>query len=67
MAESRCARGWLEAGRSAYSDLAVGPDGTIYCLYERTPDVDKNPGANLTLARFNLEWLTDGKDSICAP
>ena len=22
------------AGYSAYSDLAVGPDGTIYCLYE---------------------------------
>ena len=46
----------LESGRSAYSDLAVGPDGTIYCLYERV--------SSLVLARFNLQWLTDGEDSI---
>lgn len=58
----------LEAGPSAYSDLAVGPDGSIYCLYERGRAAD--PGkrlstyAYLTLARFNLEWLTDGKDSL---
>ncbi|MDB6124889.1 MAG: nedA [Pedosphaera sp.] len=44
----------LEAGPSAYSDLAVLPDGTILCFYER----DKL----LTLARFNLAWLTDGRD-----
>ena len=48
----------LEADRSAYSDLAVLPDGTILCFYER-PKL-------LTLARFNLEWLTDGKDSLKA-
>jgi sialidase-1 len=50
----------LEPGYSGYSDLAVLPDGTILCLYERgasRPDF-------LTLARFNLEWLTDGKDSF---
>jgi sialidase-1 len=50
----------LEPGYSGYSDLAVLPDGTILCLYER--------GATradfLTLARFNLEWLTDGRDSF---
>src|SRR5258706_5388493 len=49
----------LEPGYSSYSDLAVLSDGTILCLYERgatRPDY-------LTLARFNLEWLTDGKDS----
>jgi sialidase-1 len=46
----------LEAGPSAYSDLAVLPDGTILCFYER-PKL-------LTIARFNLEWLTDGKDSL---
>ncbi|QIF01537.1 sialidase family protein [Roseimicrobium sp. ORNL1] len=40
----------LEEGPSAYSDLAVLPDGTILCFYER----DKR----LTVARFNLEWLT---------
>ncbi|MBL8792412.1 MAG: exo-alpha-sialidase [Planctomycetia bacterium] len=50
----------LEAGPSGYSDLAVLPDGTILCLYER--------GASraLTLARFNLEWLTEGKDKLPA-
>jgi sialidase-1 len=49
----------LEKGISGYSDLAVGPDGTIYCIYERG-------GANgmayekLTLARFNREWVEGG-------
>ncbi|MBS0207871.1 MAG: exo-alpha-sialidase [Planctomycetes bacterium] len=57
----------LEAGYSAYSDMAVLPDGTILCLYERGNDRDsekKKPTsyAYLTLARFNLAWLTDGKD-----
>ncbi|MGZ5543623.1 MAG: sialidase family protein, partial [Limisphaerales bacterium] len=45
----------LEPGRSAYSDLAVLGDGTILCFYERQQ--------TLTLARFNLEWLSNGKDS----
>jgi sialidase-1 len=37
----------------------------IYCLYERgfNPDNPLNT-RYLTLARFNLEWLTDGKDSL---
>jgi len=46
----------LEPGRSAYSDLAAGADGGLYCLYESAGD--------LRLARFNLEWLTSGKDSL---
>lgn len=58
----------LEAGSSAYSDLAVLPDGTILCFYERgrAAEGDRKASAYgwLTLARFNLEWLTDGKDSI---
>ncbi len=37
-----------------YSDLAVTGDKTILCLYEG--------GGKLTLARFNLAWLTDGKE-----
>lgn len=45
----------LEAGSSAYSDLAVLPDGTVLCFYERSK--------KLTVARLNLEWLTDGKDA----
>jgi sialidase-1 len=59
----------LEAGTSAYSDLAVGPDGTIYCLYERgsTDGKDHFATRTLTLARFNLEWLSSGKDSLAGP
>jgi sialidase-1 len=45
----------LHAGPAAYSDLAVAPDGTICCLYERG---DEHPYETLTLARFDLEWLT---------
>lgn len=60
----------IEPGPSAYSDLAVLPDGTILCLYESgkpgatRPNSKRTdwPYASLTLARFNLEWLTDGKD-----
>jgi sialidase-1 len=44
----------LEPGRSAYSDLAVLTDGTILCFYEGQ--------GTLMLARFNLEWLTEGRD-----
>jgi sialidase-1 len=54
----------LEAGPSAYSDLAVGRDGTIYCLYERSNPGTTTPGPSLILARFNLEWLSDGQDSV---
>jgi len=49
----------LHDGPSAYSDLAVADDGTICCLYERG---DAQPYERLTLARFNLAWLTDGMD-----
>jgi sialidase-1 len=42
----------IEAGPSAYSDLAVLPDGTVLCLYEK--------GSDIVAARFNLEWLTGG-------
>jgi len=56
----------LEPGTSGYSDLAVGRDGTIYCLYERgsTDGKDHFATRSLTLARFNLEWLSDGKDRL---
>src|SRR5262249_18368699 len=54
----------LEPGPSAYSDLAVGRDGTIFCFYEAAGADGKTPYGRLTPARFNLEWLTDGKDSL---
>jgi sialidase-1 len=49
----------LDAGPSGYSDLAVGPDGTIYLLYEAKSLEPKGPfiPATLTLARFNRAWL----------
>jgi sialidase-1 len=55
----------LEPGRSSYSDLAVLSDGTILCFYEQGYIAD-NPYNNryMTLARLNLEWITDGKDSL---
>ena len=49
----------LHPGPSAYSDLAVAPNMAICCLYERG---DEHPYERLTLARFNLEWLTDSTD-----
>jgi len=55
----------IEPGVSGYSDLAAGPDGFAYCFYERASMDDSHyRPASLTLARFNIEWLTDGRDSL---
>jgi len=48
----------IDEGIVKYSDLAVLPDKTILCLYET------NKGGPLYVARFNLEWLTDGKNKF---
>jgi sialidase-1 len=49
----------VEAGWSAYSDVAITKSGAILCFYGRS--VKPNfAGDRLTLARFNLEWLTEG-------
>ena len=40
----------LDAGPSAYSELAVLPDGTVLCLWETKSDIQ--------CVRFNLEWIT---------
>jgi sialidase-1 len=51
----------IEPGPSMYSDIAVAKSGTILCFYGS----GKKPGFagdTLTLARFNLEWLTNGTD-----
>lgn len=45
----------LHAGASAYSSLAKLPDGTLLCLYEGGV---KKAHETLTLARFDLDWLT---------
>ena len=47
----------LYRGPAAYSDLAVLPDGTICCLYERGA---AHPYEELHLARFDLAWLLTG-------
>ncbi len=52
----------LNPGASGYSDLAVAPDGTIYCLYE-TNTVGKGFNYSLVLKRFTVSWLTGGKDT----
>jgi sialidase-1 len=46
----------LEPGPSGYSDLATLPNHDILCFYE-------SAGKFLTLARFNLQWITDEEDS----
>ena len=47
----------LEPGTSAYSDLAVGPDGMIFCFYEDGAIGTHYQTKQLTLARFPLAWL----------
>ena len=56
----------VEAGFSGYSDLAVAKHGTILLFYERGSTDGKNifKTGLLTVARFNLEWLTDKKDAL---
>jgi len=53
----------IEPGPSMYSDIGVTKSGTILCFYGRG-DKPGFAGEHLTLARFNLEWLTDGKDAL---
>ena len=51
----------LYEGKSAYSSLAVLPDKTIACIYERG---EERYSENLYLARFTLDWLTGGADAL---
>ncbi len=49
----------------AIADLAVLPDGSILCFYERGNEVSGDPLYNwLTVSGFTLDWLTAGKDSF---
>lgn len=53
----------LQEGATGYSDMAAGPDGTIYVLYEHvTPGSGQTRKHSIRIARVTLEWLTDGKD-----
>jgi len=56
-------RGWpvskgLHSGSAAYSDLAVTNRHDVLCLYEA------DNYSKIVLARFNIEWLTDGEDTL---
>jgi sialidase-1 len=52
----------IDAGASAYSDLAVTRDGTILCFYESgTVNGKEGNVAHLTLARFSFSWLENHK------
>ena len=55
----------VEPGLSGYSDLAVTNSGLVLCFYGRGKKTDF-AGGRLTVARFNLEWLTDGNDSAAS-
>jgi sialidase-1 len=45
----------LNPGASGYSDVAVGPDGTVYCLYETNAGNGFN--YSMVLKRFNRAWI----------
>ncbi|MBU4461305.1 MAG: glycoside hydrolase [Verrucomicrobia bacterium] len=53
----------IEEGFSGYSDLAVAPDGTILCFYERgsTDGASIYKTGRLTVARIDPEWLAAGR------
>jgi len=53
----------LNPGLSGYSNLAIASDMSICCLYERG---ESNYRETITFAQFDIEWLTDGADSLKA-
>jgi quercetin dioxygenase-like cupin family protein len=49
----------IEPGVAGYSDLAEGPDGTLYCLYEGGAVGGRmTRNGYVACARFGLSWLT---------
>jgi sialidase-1 len=49
----------IEPGATGYADLAVMPDGTILCLYEKVTKMpDGSAKHDEMLGQFNLDWLT---------
>lgn len=51
----------IDPGVTGYSDLAVGPDKIIYCLYEDGAVHGRQTNnAHMIVARFNLAWLLHG-------
>ena len=56
--ETWCLQKLIDSGPSAYGDLAALGDMRIGLLYERG-----NTGG-IVFARFTLDWLSDGRDSL---
>ena len=51
----------LDPGWANYCDLAVLEDKTILLLWARGTSFEQQ---KVVCSRFNVEWLTDGKDSL---
>lgn len=49
---------------SSYSSLVILDDMTIGIVYERGPKDSTHYWDELQFARFSLEWLTEGEDSL---
>jgi sialidase-1 len=54
----------IEEGPAGYSDLAMGADGTLFCLFEKGAAPDAYHPKTVTLARFNLEWVSGEQDRL---
>lgn len=50
-------------GPSFYSNMAAGPGDDLYLIYGRGGNHAWIPD-HTVVSRFNLEWLTDGKDTL---
>lgn len=61
--KSWAVRKLVNPGPSFYSNLAKLSDGTILLIYGRDGTHRSMPARNV-VTRFNLEWLTDGRDSL---
>lgn len=59
----------IKKGPGSYSSMTVLPDGSIGIIYEAGNTYDDRTDylSRLAFARFNLEWLTGGKDHIEEP
>lgn len=47
----------LDSGASGYSDMAVGKNGQVYCLYETNTKDNKGFNYSLVLKKFKIEQL----------
>ena len=53
-------------GASFYSNMARLADGTVLLVYGKGQTEHRWMPAVTVVARFNLEWLTDGGDSLAS-